>query len=82
MNSCSQNYKHEHNWNQIVFKNKLDESGLITRERDRLVAKGYNKKERINYDEKTYAFVSRLEAVRLLLAFACMSGFKLLYKMF
>ena len=38
--------------------------------------KGYNQAEGINYD-KTFALVARLEAVRLLLAFACMSGFKL-----
>ena len=40
------------------------------------MAKGYNKEEGINYIE-TFAPVARLEAVRLLLAFACMSGFKL-----
>ena len=59
-----------------VFRNKLDESGVITRNKARLVAKGYNKEEGINYIE-TFAPVARLEAVRLLLAFACMSGFKL-----
>jgi len=40
------------------------------------VAKGYNQEEGINYGE-TFAPVARLEIVRLLLAFACMSGFKL-----
>jgi len=59
-----------------VFRNKLDESGVITRDKARLVAKGYNKEKGINYDE-TFAPVATLEAVRLLLAFACMSGFKL-----
>jgi len=38
-----------------------------------LLAKGYNQEEGINYDE-TFALVARLEVVRLLLAFACMSG--------
>jgi len=38
--------------------------------------KGYNQAEGIDYDEN-FASVARLEAIRLLLAFACMSGFKL-----
>jgi len=58
-----------------VFRNKLDESGVITRNKARLVAKCYNQEEGIDYDE-TFAPVARLEAMGLLLAFACMSGFK------
>jgi len=61
---------------KLVFRNKLDESGVITRNEARLVAKGYNQEEGIDYGE-TFAPVARLEAVRLLLAFACTSGFKL-----
>jgi len=49
---------------------------VIIRNKTRLVAKGYNQEEGIDYD-KTFAPVVRLEAVRLLLAFACMSDFKL-----
>ena len=59
-----------------VFRNKLDEDSVITRNKARLVAKGYNQEKGIDYGE-TFAPVARLEAVRLLLAFACMSGFKL-----
>ena len=59
-----------------VFRNKLDEVGVITRNKALLVAKGYNQEEGIDYGE-TFAPVARLEVVRLLLAFACMSGFKL-----
>jgi len=59
-----------------VFRNKSDDSSIITRNKARLVAKGYNQAEGIDYD-KTFAPVARLEAVILLLAFACMSGFKL-----
>ena len=59
-----------------VFRNKLDEYGVITRNKTRLVAKGYNQEEGIDYGE-TFASVIRLEVVRLLLAFACLSGFKI-----
>jgi len=59
-----------------VFINKSGDSGVITKNKARLVAKGYNQEEGINYDE-TFTLVARLEAVRLLLAFACMNGFKL-----
>jgi len=59
-----------------VFKNKLDEQGVIVRNKARLVAKVYNQEEGIDFGE-TYPPVSRLEAVRLLLAYACMNGFRL-----
>ena len=59
-----------------VFRNNMDEHGVITINKARLVAKGYNQEEGIDYDE-TYAPVARLEAVRLLLAFSCIKGFKL-----
>jgi len=59
-----------------IYRNKLDETGVITRNKARLVAKGYNQEEGIDYDE-TFTLVARLEAVRLMLGSACMSGFKL-----
>jgi len=59
-----------------VFRNKKNEQGIIVRNNARLVEKGYNQEERIDYEE-TYALVARLEAVRLLLVFACFCGFKL-----
>jgi len=58
------------------FRNNSDDSGVITRNKARLVAKGYNQEEGIGFEE-TFTPVARLEAVRLLLAFACMNGFKL-----
>jgi len=61
---------------KCVFKNKLDEQGIIVRNKAKLVAKGYNQEEGIDYGE-SYAPVVTLEAVRLLLAYACMNGFKL-----
>ena len=58
-----------------VFRNKLDEDGVVTRNKARLVAKGYSQAEGIDYDE-TYAPVARLEAIRIFLAFAAFSNFK------
>ncbi|GJX92781.1 retrovirus-related pol polyprotein from transposon TNT 1-94 [Tanacetum coccineum] len=59
-----------------VFKNKLDENGVVSRNKARLVAQGYNQQEGIDYDE-TYAPVARLECIRILLAYACALDFKL-----
>ena len=58
-----------------VFRNKLDEDGIVTRNKARLVAKGYSQQEGIDYDE-TYAPVARLEAIRIFLAFAAHSNCK------
>jgi len=52
-----------------VFRNKLDEYGVININKSRLVAKEYNQEECIDYDE-TLALVTRLEIVRLLPAFS------------
>ncbi|GKE13988.1 retrovirus-related pol polyprotein from transposon TNT 1-94 [Tanacetum coccineum] len=59
-----------------VFRNKLDENGVVSRNKARLVAQGYNQQERIDYDE-TYAPVARLESIRILLAYVCALDFKL-----
>ncbi|GJU28752.1 retrovirus-related pol polyprotein from transposon TNT 1-94 [Tanacetum coccineum] len=59
-----------------VFRNKLDENGVVSRNKARLVAQGYNQQEGIDYDE-TYASVARLESIRILLAYACALDFKL-----
>ena len=59
-----------------VFRNKLDDSGTVVRNKARLVAQGYNQQEGIDYDE-TFSPVARLEAIRLLVAYASHKGFKL-----
>ena len=50
----------------------MDEHINIVRNKARLVAQGYSQEERIDYEE-TYALVARLEAIRMLMAFACLS---------
>ena len=62
-----------------VYRNKMDENGIIIRNKARLVAQGYNQQEGIDYEE-TFAPVARLEAIRMLLAFACHKNF-ILYQM-
>ncbi|GJS63000.1 retrovirus-related pol polyprotein from transposon TNT 1-94 [Tanacetum coccineum] len=59
-----------------MFRNKLDENGIVSRNKARLVAQGYNQQEGIDYHE-TYALVGRLESIRILLAYACALDFKL-----
>ncbi|GKC73688.1 retrovirus-related pol polyprotein from transposon TNT 1-94 [Tanacetum coccineum] len=59
-----------------VFRNKLDENGIVSQNKARLVAQGYNQQEGIDYDE-TYASVARLELIRILLAYAYALDFKL-----
>ncbi|GJZ73089.1 retrovirus-related pol polyprotein from transposon TNT 1-94 [Tanacetum coccineum] len=60
-----------------LFKNKLDENGVVSRNKARLVAQGYNQQEGIDFDE-IYAPVARLESIRILLAYACAHDFKLI----
>ncbi|GJV53482.1 retrovirus-related pol polyprotein from transposon TNT 1-94 [Tanacetum coccineum] len=59
-----------------VFRNKLDENDVVSQNKARLVAQGYNQQEGIDYDE-TYAPVAILEFIRILLAYACALDFKL-----
>ena len=54
----------------------MNEQRIITTNKARLVVKGYNLEEGIDYDKKISPVV-RLEAIRLLLAFASFMDFKL-----
>ncbi|GJZ58458.1 retrovirus-related pol polyprotein from transposon TNT 1-94 [Tanacetum coccineum] len=59
-----------------VFRNKIDENDIVSRNKARLVAQGYNQQRGIDYDE-TYAPVARLESIRILLAYAWALDFQL-----
>ncbi|MCY6524759.1 reverse transcriptase domain-containing protein, partial [Actinobacillus pleuropneumoniae] len=52
-----------------MFKNKLND-GQVTRNKARLVCKGYAQVEVIDFDE-TFAPVARMEAIQMFLAYAC-----------
>ncbi|GJY76497.1 retrovirus-related pol polyprotein from transposon TNT 1-94 [Tanacetum coccineum] len=54
----------------------LDENGVVSQNKARLVSQCYNQQEDIDYDE-TYASVARLGSIRILLAYACALDFKL-----
>nr|GEY33533.1 ribonuclease H-like domain-containing protein [Tanacetum cinerariifolium] len=62
-----------------VFRNKSDESGIVIRNKERLVAYGHTQEEGIDYDE-VFAPVARIEAIRLFQAYASFKDF-VLYQM-
>src|SRR3954470_3697192 len=59
-----------------VFKNKQDEHGQVTRNKERLVAQGFTKIEGLDFGE-TFAPVAHLESIRILLSYASHHDFKL-----
>ncbi|GJV64156.1 putative ribonuclease H-like domain-containing protein [Tanacetum coccineum] len=52
-----------------IYKVKLDELGGVLKNKARLVAKGYHQEEGIDFEE-SFTLVSRLEAIRIFIAFA------------
>ncbi|GJT49603.1 putative ribonuclease H-like domain-containing protein [Tanacetum coccineum] len=62
-----------------VYRNKKDVRGVVVKNKARLVAQGHRQEEGIDYDE-VFAPVARIEAIRILLAFACYMGF-IVYQM-
>jgi hypothetical protein len=52
------------------------ENGEIVRNKSRLVAKGFSQVEGLHFRE-IFAPIARLEAIKILLAFAAYKGFKL-----
>jgi hypothetical protein len=59
-----------------IFRNKQDEFGVNTKNKARLIGKGYTQVEGLDFGE-TYAPVPRLESIRILLAYATHHDFKL-----
>jgi hypothetical protein len=82
------NFKHNEVWSLVerakqnivctkwVFHNKQDEHGVVTKNKARLIAKGYSQLKGLDFDE-IFAPVARLESIRMLLAYATHHGFKL-----
>jgi hypothetical protein len=59
-----------------VFRNKHNEDGLVVRNKARLVAQGYTQIEGLHFGE-IFSPMARLEAIRILLAYACAHKIKL-----
>jgi hypothetical protein len=59
-----------------VFHNKQDKHGVVTKNKVRLVAKGYAQVAGLDFDE-TFAPVARLESIHISLAYATHYGFKI-----
>nr|GEU60410.1 uncharacterized mitochondrial protein AtMg00810-like [Tanacetum cinerariifolium] len=56
------------------YGNKMDERGIVIKNKVRLVAQGYTQEEEIDYDE-VFSPVSRIKAIRLFLAYASLKDF-------
>ena len=59
-----------------IFRNKTNEEGNVIRNKAHPVAQGYSQMEGVDYDE-TFALVTRIESIKILLALACHLKFKL-----
>nr|GEY92326.1 hypothetical protein [Tanacetum cinerariifolium] len=57
-----------------LFKNKHDEENTVIRNKTHLVVRGYRQEEGINFEE-SFTPVSRMEAIRIFLAYAVHKGF-------
>nr|GEX21829.1 retrovirus-related Pol polyprotein from transposon TNT 1-94 [Tanacetum cinerariifolium] len=60
--------------NNVVFRDKKDERGIMIKNKARLVAQGHTQEEGIDYDE-LFAPVARIKAIRLFLAYASIKYF-------
>nr|GEU42800.1 retrovirus-related Pol polyprotein from transposon TNT 1-94 [Tanacetum cinerariifolium] len=62
-----------------IFRNKMDEIGVVIKNKARLVAQGFIQEEMIGFDE-TFAPIVRLEAIKNFIAYASYMGF-MVYQM-
>nr|GEW83442.1 copia protein [Tanacetum cinerariifolium] len=62
-----------------VYRNKKDERGIVVKNKARLVAHRHRQEDEIYYDE-VFAYVARIEAIRIFLAFVSYMGF-IVYQM-
>ncbi|GKB01077.1 putative ribonuclease H-like domain-containing protein [Tanacetum coccineum] len=62
-----------------IFRNKKDKSGIVIKNKERLVAQGYTQEEGIDYKE-VFTSIARIKAIRLFLAYASFMGF-MVYQM-
>jgi hypothetical protein len=59
-----------------ILKNKQKEDDEIVRNKARIIALGFSQVEGLDFRE-TFAHVTHLEAIRILLVFTASKGFKL-----
>nr|GFA98762.1 putative ribonuclease H-like domain-containing protein [Tanacetum cinerariifolium] len=69
----------KHKGTKWILKNKRDATGIVCRNKARLVAQGYRQEKWIDYTD-IFAPVARIEAIRLFLAFASFIRF-MVYQM-
>jgi vacuolar-type H+-ATPase catalytic subunit A/Vma1 len=58
-----------------VYKNKLKEDGQVTRNKARLVCKGYAQVEGIDFED-TFSQVAKMEEIRFILSYVCSKNIK------
>eukprot|EP00253_Pinus_taeda_P007635 PITA_07635 len=58
-----------------IFENKLNENGEVIRNKAKLVCKGYDQQEGIDFEEN-FVPVARLEAIRMFLSLSSFQNFK------
>ena len=59
-----------------MFKNKEDKHGVVVHNKAKLVTKGFSQVEGLDFGE-TFTPIARLEAIRILLAYASSHNIKL-----